>query len=283
MPLFGRAPDSRAPAPPGQMTTVDVGRARIAAGVRAGGFQMDMQFLPDLEPQVARANRERLAGAGVFAVDLIGGAGCGKTSLLQATIQRLLLKRRVGVITADPFTRYDADRLAALGDQVLQVDTGPGALLTARHVQCALARFNLDALDLLFIENVSSLIGPSEVDLGESAKVSMFSVAAGDDKPAKYPDVVRCAAMVVLNKVDLLPIAPFDRSAFWNCVRRINPAARTLEISTLTGEGMDEWMQWILGQCPRAKDGADVRPLAAVTPPVNRIAALAPPVRVLPG
>jgi hydrogenase nickel incorporation protein HypB len=116
--------------------------------------------------QVAEANREQLSRAGVFTVNLICGPGCGKTSLLQATLQRLVLKRRVGVLTAERYSPVDADRLAPLGDQVLRVDPGGQMALTARQVRPALALLNLPALDILLIENISSLIGPSGVDLG---------------------------------------------------------------------------------------------------------------------
>jgi hydrogenase nickel incorporation protein HypB len=202
--------------------------------------------VPKLE--LACANHRRLADAGVFAVNLIGGPGCGKTALLQATVARLLLKRRIGVIAADPQSRIDADRLAALGDQVLQIGTGMYGLLTPEQVRSALRRMDLGVLDLLLVENVSSLIGPAQFDLGEDARVAMFSVAAGADKPAKYPDVVRCADVVILNKTDLLAIVPFDIEAFRSNVRRLNPRARVIELSALTGDGLDAWLAWLLAR-----------------------------------
>jgi hydrogenase nickel incorporation protein HypB len=215
---------------------------------------------------VACANHRRLADARVFAVNLIGGPGCGKTSLLQATVARLILKRRVGIIAADPQTRLDADRLAALGDQVLQIGTGMNGLLTAEHVRSALRRMDLGVLDLVLIENVSSLIGPAQFDLGEDARVAMFSVAAGDDKPAKYPDVVRCADVVILSKTDLLPIVPSDVDAFRGTVRRLNPRAPVIELSTLTGDGLDAWLDWLLVHSANAAQQLEVRPVASPSP-----------------
>ena len=200
----------------------------------------------------ARENRERLRLAGVYSVNLIGGPGCGKTSLIEATIRRLLLKRRVGAIAADPHSRYDADRLLRLGHQVLHVDPGGRAELTAAHLRSALRQLDLSALDLLLIENVSSLIGPSGVDLGEDVKVGVFSVAAGHDKPARNPDVVCCAAAVVLNKIDLLKITPFELGAFRETVARCNPAAAVFEMSTLTGDGVDAWVEWVLSHAAGA-------------------------------
>jgi hydrogenase nickel incorporation protein HypB len=215
--------------------------------------------------QVACSNHRRLADASVFAANLIGGPGCGKTSLLQVTVSRLILKRRVGIIAADPQTRIDADRLAALGEQVLQVGTGANGLLTGEHVRAALRRMDLARLDLVLIENVSSLIGPSQFDLGEDAKVALFSVAAGDDKPAKYPDVVRCADVVILNKTDLLALVPFDLDAFRGNVRRLNPGVRIIELSTLTGDGLDAWLDWLLARSAHAPPWAAAQ--SATSPP----------------
>jgi hydrogenase nickel incorporation protein HypB len=203
----------------------------------------------------ARANRERLRLAGVYAINLIGGPGCGKTSLIEATMRQLLLKRRVGAIAADPHSRYDADRLSVLGDPVIHVDPGVSPALAACHVGAALGRLDLSAIDLLLIENVSSLVGPGGVDLGESAKVAVFSVAAGHDKPARHPDVVHGARVVVLNKMDLSTLTPFNLAAFREAVARLNPDAAVLEMSTLTGQGMDAWADWLLSRSsPRAAD-----------------------------
>jgi hydrogenase nickel incorporation protein HypB len=222
--------------------------------------QVDEVFTMDVQTnalasklQVAQSNHQQLAGAGVFAVNLIGGPGCGKTSLLQETVRRLILRRRIGIIAADPQTRCDADRLAALGDQVLQVGTGTNSLLTAEHVRAALRRLKLGVLDLLLIENVSSLIGPAQFDLGEDAKVAMFSVAAGEEKPAKYPDVVRCADLIILNKTDLLAIATFNIAVFRSTVDRLNPHIEVIEMSTLTGDGVDAWLQWLLNRTQAAE------------------------------
>lgn len=211
------------------------------------------------EGRVAQANREQLSRAGVFTVNLIGGPGCGKTSLLQTTLRRLVLKRRVGVLTAERYSQVDADRLAPLGDQVLRVDPGGQVALTARQVRPALALLNLAAIDVLLIENISSLIGPSGVDLGEDVKVAMFSVAAGPDKPAKHPDVVRCAPLIILNKLDLMSVVPFDTEMFRSTVRGLNPTAEVLEISNLTGEGVDGWIEWLLRGSPQAKCAGDAK------------------------
>jgi hydrogenase nickel incorporation protein HypB len=217
----------------------------------------------NLEPVAARANRERLRHAGVFTINMIGGPGCGKTSMIEATMGRLVLKRRVGAIAADAQTRYDADRLGVLADQVLHVEPSGECALSAADVSLALDRLDLPALDLLMIENVSSLVGPGGIDLGEGAKVAVFSVAAGHDKPARHPDVVRGARVVVLNKLDLLAITPFDLAAFRETVAQLNPAAQVMELSTLGGQGMDAWTRWLLDQSLPSVAGGPV--LAART------------------
>jgi hydrogenase nickel incorporation protein HypB len=209
---------------------------------------MDLVHESDVEGAAARCNRERIRRAGVHTVNLIGGPGCGKTSLIEATMRRLLLKRRVGAIVADAFSRCDADRLSALATQVLHVDPREGSMLRASHVKAALARMNVSALDLLVIENVSSLVGPARIDLGEDAKVAMFSVAAGHDKAARHPDLVRAADVVILNKIDLLADASFDLTAFRTSVVNLKPTAQVIELSTLTGDGMGQWTEWLLNR-----------------------------------
>jgi hydrogenase nickel incorporation protein HypB len=204
------------------------------------------QPLTKSDEQIALDNRRHLQRANVFAVNLIGGPGCGKTTLISQTVQQLMLKRRIGIITADPFTHRDADRVSRLGSQFLQIDPGYNRMLGPRHLQTALRRLNLTNLDMLLIENISSLIGPGDIDLGEDAKVCMFSIAAGDDKAAKFPDVVRPASLVLLNKMDLLSVMPFDIAAFESDVRRVNPTAEIVQLSTRTGEDLERWLEWLL-------------------------------------
>jgi hydrogenase nickel incorporation protein HypB len=201
---------------------------------------------PGADPQaVARANRSRLERERVFAVNIVGGAGSGKTSLIQATLQRLSRATRTAVITADPSSHTDAQRLAALAGECVHVDTGQGHGVEAPAIADALTRLDLATVDLLLIENVSSLIGPCENDLGETKRVAVFSVAAGDDKLAKYADVVQWADVLVLNKVDLLASFEFDLDSFRQNVRRINPNVACFELSARTGEGIDAWVSWL--------------------------------------
>ena len=190
--------------------------------------------------------RSTLRAAGVFAVNLIGGPGCGKTTLIDQTIHRLRPQVRVGVIAADLRTRRDADRIARHGAQVIQVNTGDDPSLDAPQVLKVINAMDMQSLDLLFIENVGSLTVPKAArELGQDATVTVFSVAAGDDKAEKHHDLVEAADAVVLNKIDLLFAVPFDVAAFREDVWRANPSTELIELSAATGRGIDRWCQWL--------------------------------------
>ena len=205
---------------------------------------------PVIEPRfhrgnpVADINRAVLRDAGVFTVSLMGGPGCGKTTLIDATILRLMPKVHVGVIACDIASHLDADRMIRHSDQVVQVNVGDSGVLDATYIRDALKWLDLKWVDVLFIENIGTLIG-TPLDLGQDATVAMFSVAAGHDKPAKHPELARAASAVVLSKTDLITAVPFDVQAFRNEVSRINPDARRFELSALKGAGMASWVDWL--------------------------------------
>jgi hydrogenase nickel incorporation protein HypB len=192
----------------------------------------------------ADLNRKALREAHVFSVSVMGGPGCGKTSLIDATIQRLMPEIHVGVIACDLASHVDADCMTRHSDQVVQVNVGECGVLDATFIRDALEWLDMRWMDVLFIENIGTLVG-KPLDLGQDATVAMFSVAAGDDKPAKHPDLVRAADLVVLNKTDLLPVVPFDLNVFRRDVKSINPAAKHFDLSALTGSGLDAWMKWV--------------------------------------
>ena len=189
--------------------------------------------------------RNTLREAGVLTISVIGGPGCGKTTLIDATIDRLAPDVNVGVVACDPVSHRDADRLAHHGRQVVQVNTGEEHGLDAGHVYRALGSLDLHWTDLLFIENIGSLTGPTANDLGQDVTLAVFSVAAGDDKAEKHPALVRSADVVLLNKVDLLGHGPFDVAAFRADVGRINDRAEVIEISSLYAQGIDRWIEWL--------------------------------------
>jgi hydrogenase nickel incorporation protein HypB len=197
--------------------------------------------------EVALTTRGELARRGIFAVDLIGAPGSGKTALLEATLRALAGRHRPAVLVGDLATRRDGDRLARWCDRVVQISTGQGCHLEAGQVRDALGSVDLEGVDLLFVENVGNLICPVGFDLGQNVKVGLFSLTEGDDKAAKHPYLVAEADVILLNKIDLAPHLTFDRAGFEADVRLLNPTVPILEVSATTGQGLDDWLAWIDG------------------------------------
>jgi len=201
---------------------------------------------------VAAANRSDFAAAGVRVVNVMSSPGAGKTTLLRETLVRLQGRTRIGIIEGDIETSIDADRLEGLGASIALVNTGEGfggeCHLDAPMVRSALPRVPLAELDVLFIENVGNLVCPAEFDVGEHARAMVYSPTEGEEKPLKYPIMFRTADVVVVNKVDLLPYLDVDMDLFRRNLAAVNPAAHVLEISAKTGEGVDAWVDWVLGR-----------------------------------
>jgi hydrogenase nickel incorporation protein HypB len=197
--------------------------------------------------EVALTTRGELARRGIFAVDLIGAPGSGKTALLEATLRALAGRHRPAVLVGDLATRRDGDRLARWCDRVVQISTGQGCHLEAGQVRDALGSVDLEGVDLLFVENVGNLICPVGFDLGQNVKVGLFSLTEGDDKAAKHPYLVAEADVILLNKIDLAPYLTFDRAGFEADVRLLNPTVPILEVSATNGQGLDAWLAWIDG------------------------------------
>jgi hydrogenase nickel incorporation protein HypB len=192
--------------------------------------------------ELAAAVRERLHRAGVVALNLVSSPGSGKTSLLERTLDQLGEELDIAVVTGDVQTQNDADRLARRTTRLVQaVVTGGACHLDALQVEAALGSLDLERTRLLFIENVGNLVCPASWDLGEEAKVVVFSVTEGEDKPVKYPKMFQRSRYAVLNKIDLLPHLRFSVDDAVANARRVNPELRFFFTSALTGEGMDEW------------------------------------------
>ena len=202
--------------------------------------RVDERILSDND-RIACRLRERFAERGTLVVNLISSPGSGKTSLLEATVGAVGADYRTGSIVGDIATERDADRLRALGIPARQILTGGACHLDARLVRASLAQGGLDALDFLFIENVGNLICPTAYDLGEDFKVALLSVTEGDDKPLKYPGIFSRAAVTILTKTDLLAHVSFDLDRVCAEIRSLNPAARILQASARTGEGIRDW------------------------------------------
>lgn len=194
---------------------------------------------------LAAGNRALFREKGIFALNLVSSPGSGKTSLLERTLRELSGSTRCAVIEGDQQTSNDADRIAATGVPVRQINTGAGCHLDAHMVSHALEQFDLDALELLFVENVGNLVCPAAFDLGEAHKVVVLSVTEGEDKPLKYPQMFHHSTVMLLNKIDLLPHLEFDVAKCLEMARRVNPAITIFQLSTRTGEGMAQWYEWL--------------------------------------
>lgn len=197
--------------------------------------------------QIAADNRRVFDEKGILAINLMSSPGAGKTSLILRTIEALQGKLRLGVIEGDIASRIDADKVAAAGVPVVQINTGGACHLDAPMIRQALAAgLPLDDIDLLLIENVGNLICPAEFRLGEHAQVMIASVPEGDDKPYKYPAMFTQVDAIVINKTDLLPYLDFDLAAFRQVVMGLNPDVRIFVVSCKTGEGVQEWAEWLM-------------------------------------
>ncbi len=209
------------------MTDVDVKQKVLAANAAA-----------------AAALREGFGRTATLVVNLISSPGSGKTTLLEKTAAALKSSMRLGGLEGDIATERDAERLRRTGIPARQILTGGSCHLDARQVERARAEegARLANLDILFIENVGNLICPTGYDLGEDFKVVLLSVAEGEDKPFKYPAIFAKAAVTVVTKTDLLPYVPFDLSAVREQVAALAPEGRLVEVSAVTGAGMDAWL-----------------------------------------
>ncbi len=199
--------------------------------------------------ELAAGVRARLREAGVPTFNLVSSPGSGKTLLLERTLADLGEELDIAIITGDVQTQNDADRLARHTDRLVQAVVTNGAChLDARQVTTALDAIDLDATDLLFIENVGNLVCPASWDLGEDAKIVLFSVTEGEDKPAKYPKMFREARVCVFTKMDLLAYVPFSVVRATAIALEVNPELQFLFTSGVRGDGMDEWYGFLRSQ-----------------------------------
>jgi hydrogenase nickel incorporation protein HypB len=181
--------------------------------------------------------------------------GAGKTSTILRTVDELRGSLEVGVIEADIDSTVDAERVAAQGVSAIQLRTGGFCHLDAAMVAKGLDELDLDALDLVIIENVGNLVCPAEFDTGAIRNAMILSVPEGDDKPLKYPLMFTVSDVLLVNKIDYLELSDFDIEAMRQRVRRLNPAIRIFEISAKTGEGLKDWAAWLSDETRRFHRG----------------------------
>jgi len=212
--------------------------------VAGGKISLEIDILTK-NNRFATENRRLFKENGIFTLNLVSSPGSGKTTILERTLRDLSARRRCAVIEGDQQTDNDARRIAATGVPVKQINTGAGCHLDAHMIDHALEELPVDALDILFIENVGNLVCPAAFDLGEQHKVVVLSVTEGEDKPLKYPQMFHAADVMLLNKIDLLPYLDFDVENCLEMARRVSPDIKIFQLSAKTGAGMAEWYAWL--------------------------------------
>ena len=213
----------------------------------------------------AAHNRQHFDRHEVLALNLMWSPGAGKTALLETTIEALKNEFRIAVIEGDLETENDAARIRAHGVPAVQITTGTACHLDAHMVHGALHHVILADVDILFIENVGNLVCPASFDLGQHRNVTLLSVTEGDDKPAKYPVMFRAADLVLLTKIDLLPVLDdFDPARAELGVRALANPAPVLRLSAKKHDGLAPWFDWLCqehaAQRERARGGQILRP-----------------------
>ncbi|MEN6463016.1 MAG: hydrogenase nickel incorporation protein HypB [Syntrophomonas sp.] len=201
---------------------------------------------------LARKNNKLFKDHKLLVINLMSSPGSGKTTILERTIEYLNGRLRLGVIEGDLYTDQDAQRIEKKGVQVIQINTKGACHLDAGMVGNAFQELHADNLDLMFIENVGNLVCPAEFDLGEDFKTVVISITEGNDKPLKYPLIFREARVILVNKIDLLPYTDFSLDKFEQDIAQINPAAQVFLLSGRTGQGIEDWINWLIKEV-RAK------------------------------
>ena len=204
-----------------------------------------LKSITEANALLADALRDAFARQGVLVLNIIASPGAGKTTLLERTIEVLRDELCLLVIEGDPTTSLDAERIVAAGVPAVQINTEGGCHLEARMIRAALDQLEIEGADVVIIENVGNLVCPTGWDLGEDAKVVMASLPEGDDKPLKYPMAFSTAQVVVINKIDLEPYIPARASVLRENALRVNSDLTVFEVSCLTGQGLDGWLDWI--------------------------------------
>jgi hydrogenase nickel incorporation protein HypB len=214
----------------------------------------------DANNTIARANRDDFDRHGVGVVNLMSAPGAGKTALLERALDDLPGGVRAGVLEGDVACSFDADRLSLLHIPVAQLNTSKGfggeCHLDANMVRTALPSLPLDELDLLVIENVGNLVCPAEFRVGEDARIMVCSVTEGEDKPLKYPLMFRACELVLINKVDLVPHLDVDVERLLANLETVNPGVRHMLVSARTGEGVEEFREWLAAVPGRVRAAA---------------------------
>ena len=196
----------------------------------------------------AAANRALLDEKAVFMVNVLASPGSGKTSTIVAGIEALRERYGIAVIEGDIASDVDSQTIKNLGIPAVQSNTAGTCHLEADMLRRALDVLDLNAIDLIFIENVGNLVCPADFYLGENIMMMILSVPEGDDKPLKYPGMFQVADAIVLNKVDVMAAFTFDKGVFEKHIANLNPTAPCFAISATKGDGVKSWADWLSAQ-----------------------------------
>ncbi len=229
---------------------------------KEGGREISVvQRVLDVNDQMAEANRRHFNAHGLFVLNVMSSPGSGKTTTLVRTIKRLSQDLRCAVIVGDICSTYDADQLSVTGVPVVQINTdafGGDCHLAAHVIDNAAKAIDLDAIDLLIIENIGNLVCPAEFDIGEDARVVILSVTEGEDKPIKYPLMFRECDAALLNKIDLLPYLDYDPDLAVANIHQVHPEIPIWPLSAQSGEGFEPWVDWILARVAQKRESLTV-------------------------
>ncbi len=207
-------------------------------------LEIEQDILQQNDIMAAR-NKGYFEAKNIFALNLVSSPGSGKTALLERTLKDLKEDLSFYVIEGDQQTLNDANRIAAVGIPVIQINTGKGCHLESDMVYDAVKKLDIKDDSILMIENVGNLVCPSMFNLGESKRVVIISTTEGEDKPLKYPDMFHTSDICIINKIDLIPYLQFDMAQLKENALKVNPHLQFFELSATTGEGMEAWYQWL--------------------------------------
>jgi hydrogenase nickel incorporation protein HypB len=198
--------------------------------------------------------REELKNKKTFLLNLMSSPGSGKTTTVLRTIEALKDEMKIGVMEADIDSDVDASLVAKTGAKVIQLHTGGMCHLDADMTKQGLDALEADGLDLVILENVGNLVCPAEFDTGSSKNAMILSVPEGDDKPLKYPLMFSVVDVLLINKIDAMCIFDFDIEKVKERVKKLNPNIKVIPISAKTGEGFDEWIDWLRNEVKAWKE-----------------------------
>jgi len=213
-----------------------------------------VQDILDANRRVSKANKLRFDAHRLLVINLMSSPGAGKTSLLERLLKLLRGKLRIGVIEGDIQTSLDAERVERAGAAFThQINTQGACHLDGNMIAPVIEDLDLDALDLLVVENVGNLVCPAEFDIGEDLKVVLFAVTEGEDKPRKYPLMFRESQVMVVNKIDLLPHLDTSLEAVHRAALQVHPGIRLFDVSCRTGEGLPAFAEWLGAEVARKR------------------------------